>query len=84
MDPMIIRTIAPRASTEKKVRKVSVPVDETLKAVRKEAIQVIPEVIRESASITTRFFVMIILITEARRMEMRRRMDIGLIFEVIH
>jgi len=81
---MIIRTIAPRASTEKKVRKVSVPVDETLKAVRKEAIQVIPEVIRESASITTRFFVMIILITEARRMEMRRRMDIGLIFEVIH
>ena len=66
------------------MRKVSVPVDETLKAVRKEAIQVIPEVIRESASITTRFFVMIILITEARRMEMRRRMDIGLIFEVIH
>jgi len=81
---MIIRTIAPRASTEKKVRKVSVPVDETLKAVRKEAIQVIPEVMRESVSITTRFFVMIILITEARRMEMRRRMDIGLIFEVIH
>jgi len=77
---MIIRTIAPRASTEKKVRKVSVPVDETLKAVRKEAIQVIPEVIRESASITTRFFVMIILITEARRMEMRRRISIGLRF----
>jgi len=77
---MIIRTIAPRASTEKKVRKVSVPVDETLKAVRKEAIQVIPEVMRESVSITTRFFVMIILITEARRMEMRRRISIGLRF----
>jgi len=35
---------------------------------------------RESVSITKRFFVMIILITEARRMEMRRRMDIGLRF----